>query len=61
MALMNSGIFIAQERSQLWYLVIKNFKSMIREKSQLIWLLGYPMLFIGLFSDREEAKTHAKT
>ncbi|MFX1548180.1 MAG: ABC transporter permease, partial [Promethearchaeota archaeon] len=50
MALMNSGIFITQERRQLWYLVIKNFKSMIREKSQLIWLFGYPMLFICLLS-----------
>jgi ABC-2 type transport system permease protein len=50
MALMNSGISITQESSQLWYLVIKNFKSMIREKSQLVWLLGYPMLFMGLLS-----------
>jgi ABC-2 type transport system permease protein len=34
---------------QLWYLVIKNFKSMIREIPQLIWLIGYPFLFILLF------------
>jgi ABC-2 type transport system permease protein len=50
MALMNSGTFKSQECSQLWYLGIKNFKSMIREKSNLVWLIGYPMLFIGLFS-----------
>jgi ABC-2 type transport system permease protein len=34
---------------QLWYLVIKNFKSMIRDKAQLVWLIGYPFLFIMLY------------
>ncbi|MHA1916174.1 MAG: ABC transporter permease [Promethearchaeota archaeon] len=33
---------------QLWYLTLKNFKSMIREKSQLIWIFGYPLVFILL-------------
>jgi len=35
--------------SQLWYLTIKNFKSMIREVSQLVWIFGYPLVFILLF------------
>ncbi len=34
---------------QLLYLTIKNFKSMIRELSQLIWIFGYPLVFILLF------------
>ncbi len=34
---------------QLWYLTIKNFKSMIREVSQLVWIFGYPLVFILLF------------
>jgi len=34
---------------QLWYLTIKNFKSMIREISQLVWIFGYPLVFILLF------------
>jgi len=34
---------------QLWYLTIKNFKSMIRELNQLIWIFGYPLVFILLF------------
>ena len=34
---------------QLWYLTVKNFKSMIREVSQLIWIFGYPLLFMLLF------------
>ena len=33
---------------QLWYLTLKNFKSMIREKAQLIWIFGYPLVFILL-------------
>ena len=33
---------------QLWYLTVKNFKSMIRELSQLIWIFGYPLVFILL-------------
>ena len=34
---------------QLWFLTIKNFKSMIREVSQLVWIFGYPLVFILLF------------
>ncbi|MFX1596517.1 MAG: ABC transporter permease [Promethearchaeota archaeon] len=34
--------------SQLWFLTIKNFKSMIREVSQLVWIFGYPLVFILL-------------
>lgn len=34
---------------RLWYLTIKNFKSMIRDKAQLIWLLGYPFIFVLLY------------
>ncbi|MFX1573610.1 MAG: ABC transporter permease [Promethearchaeota archaeon] len=33
---------------QVWYLTIKNFKSMIRDKFQVIWILGYPFVFILL-------------
>jgi ABC-2 type transport system permease protein len=33
---------------QLWYLTVKNFKSMIREIRQLIWIFGYPLVFILL-------------
>jgi len=35
--------------SQLWYLTIKNFKSMIRDRMQLVWLIGYPFLFMFLY------------
>ena len=34
--------------NQFWYLTIKNFKSMIREVRQLIWIFGYPLVFILL-------------
>lgn len=34
---------------QLWFLTLKNFKSMIREISQLVWIFGYPLVFILLF------------
>ena len=34
---------------QLWHLTIKNFKSMIRDKAQLVWLVGYPLLFMVLY------------
>lgn len=34
---------------QLWYLTIKNFKSMIREIAQLVWIFGYPLVFILVF------------
>ena len=32
--------------SQLWYLTLKNFKSMIREVGQVIWMFGYPLIFM---------------
>jgi len=35
--------------SQLWYLTIKNLKSMIRDRVQLVWLFGYPFLFMLLY------------
>ena len=35
--------------SRLWYLTIKNFKSMIRDRMQLVWLIGYPFLFMFLY------------
>lgn len=34
---------------RLWYLTIKNLKSMIRDKAQLLWLLGYPLIFVLLY------------
>ena len=34
---------------QLLFLTLKNFKSMIREVSQLVWIFGYPLVFILLF------------
>jgi len=34
---------------RLWYLTIKNFKSMIRDKAQLLWLFGYPLIFVLLY------------
>ena len=34
---------------QLWYLTISNFKSMIREVGQIIWIFGYPIVFMLLF------------
>lgn len=50
MTLMNSGFNVIKEHNHLLYLVIKNIKTMMREKTQLIWLFGYPILFMGFFS-----------
>lgn len=33
---------------QIWFLTIKNFKSMFRDLFQLIWILGYPLVFMLL-------------
>ena len=33
---------------QIWYLTIKNFKSMVRDIFQLVWIFGYPLVFILL-------------
>lgn len=46
---MSSQLNKTQRPNRLWYLVIKNLKSMIRDKANLVWLLGYPILFIVLF------------
>ena len=35
---------------KLWYLTIKNIKSMFRDKLQLIWIFGYPLLFMAIFA-----------
>jgi len=34
---------------RLWYLTLKNFKTMVRDKAQLAWLLGYPLIFVLLY------------
>ncbi len=36
--------------SRLLHLTIKNAKTMFRDKSHLIWLIGYPFLIIFIFS-----------
>lgn len=35
---------------KIWPLTIKNLKLMFRDKPQLIWLVGYPLLLIIVFS-----------
>ncbi|KKM86709.1 hypothetical protein LCGC14_1276240 [marine sediment metagenome] len=47
---MKENKYQAQSSKQLVHLTIKNLKSMIRERSQLIWIFGYPLLFILLFT-----------
>ena len=37
-------------KPRLWYLTIKNIKSMFRDRMQLIWIFGYPLLFMSIFS-----------
>jgi len=46
---MNSQLKKTQKSNRLWHLVVKNLKSLIRDKANLVWLLGYPILFIVLF------------
>ncbi len=46
---MKSQLKKTKRPNRLWYLVVKNLKSMIRDKANLVWLLGYPILFIVLF------------
>ena len=46
---MSSQLKKTQKPNRLWHLVVKNLKSMIRDKANLVWLLGYPILFIVLF------------
>lgn len=36
--------------NSLYHLTIKNIKTMFRDRSQLIWLIGYPLLLIIIFS-----------
>ena len=47
---MNSTLTRTENPNRLWFLLVKNLKSMIRDKAQLVWLLGYPTLFIALFA-----------
>ncbi len=35
---------------RLWALVVKNLKIMFRDRAQLVWLIGYPLIFIVIFS-----------
>lgn len=35
---------------QTWFLTVKNLKTMFRDRSQLAWLIGYPLLLIIVFS-----------
>ena len=46
---MSSQLKKTQKPNRLWHLVVKNLKSMIRDKANLVWLIGYPILFIVLF------------
>jgi ABC-2 type transport system permease protein len=39
-----------EKPKRLWYLTVKNLKTMFRDKLQWLWLLGYPLLFIVVFS-----------
>lgn len=34
---------------RLWHLIVKNLKSMFRDKTELAWIIGYPLLFIVIF------------
>ena len=36
--------------NSLYHLTIKNIKTMFRDRGQLIWLIGYPLLLIIIFS-----------
>jgi len=46
---MNSQLKKTQKPKRLWHVGVKNLKSMIRDKANLVWLIGYPILFIILF------------
>ncbi len=35
---------------RLWYLTVKNLKSMFRDRIALAWVIGYPLLFIVIFA-----------
>ncbi len=35
---------------RLWNLTVKNLKTMFRDKAQLAWIFGYPLLFIVIFA-----------
>ncbi len=35
---------------RLWYLTVKNIKTMIRDKPEIAWLIFYPLLFIIIFA-----------
>ena len=36
--------------NRTWHLTVKNLKSMVRDRGQLAWLIGYPLLLIVVFS-----------
>ena len=36
-------------KSHIWNLTVKNIKTMFRDKSQLIWIFGYPLFFLTIF------------
>ncbi|MFX1365460.1 MAG: ABC transporter permease [Promethearchaeota archaeon] len=40
--------FEPKSLKQIWFLTVKNFKSMFREIFQLLWIFGYPFVFILL-------------
>lgn len=37
-------------RFRLFYLFLKDLKMMFRDRVQIIWIFGYPLMFIALFS-----------
>ena len=45
---MNVNILSTQGSNSMMYLIIKNLKTMVRDKAQLLWLFGYPMIFMTL-------------
>ena len=47
---MRESTYQAKSSKQLMYLTVKNLKSMIREVSELVWIFGYPLLFVLLFA-----------
>ncbi|MHA1688550.1 MAG: ABC transporter permease [Promethearchaeota archaeon] len=39
-----------KNKGHVWPLLVKNLKSMYRDKAQLTWLIGYPLLLIIVFA-----------
>ena len=44
------GIKKEKGRSRLISLTIKNIKTMFRDRASLMWLIGYPLMIIFIFS-----------